>query len=162
MSFERKYMRAELNMQEMILRQMGADVEVINSYMCYVKFYVEGTKISYVYNVHKKNKYFLERIEPYSQVAGTFNCEEDVVEIIKIDLEQFKIAKKSKVFDYLVDINKEITNVSREFEDLYLYYNVHKEHREAIMDKIKEIHNIIIDAKKENERVFFKKDPDAL
>lgn len=155
-------MRAELNMHEMILSQLGAKVEVINSFMCYVKFDLDGTTVSYVYNINKKDKYFLERIEPYPMIAGTFNTEEDIVDIIKIDVEQFRNAKQSKVFSVLVDINKEITHISREFEDLYLYYNVHKEHRDAIKEKLKEVHEIILDAKKDSERVYFKKDPDIL
>ncbi|KGG81344.1 hypothetical protein [Caloranaerobacter azorensis] len=158
----RKYMKAEINRHDMILTQMGAKIKIINSYMCYVTFDLDGTEVSYVYNVNKKNKYFLERIEPYPEHAGTFKCEEDVIETIKIDIEQFKNAKKSRVFDLFVDINKEMNKTIRNFEDLYLYYNVPREYANSIKSKIQEIQDIIKTAKENCERVYFKKDPDTL
>ncbi|EOD00395.1 hypothetical protein [Caldisalinibacter kiritimatiensis] len=158
----RKYISAEANMHEMKLEQMGAKVEVINSLMCYVTFDLEGTEISYVYNLNKKNNYFLERVEPYPQPAGTFKSIEDVIETIKIDIEQFKNAKRCKVFDLFIETNKAMTNVSRNFEDLYLYYNVPHEYTEQIKSKINEIKELIDEAKQNSERVYFKKNPDTI
>jgi hypothetical protein len=158
----RKYLTAEANMHEMKLRQMGAKVEVINSLMCYVTFDIDGTKVSYVYNVNKKDKYFLERIEPYPQPAGTFETVDDVIEVIKIDIEQFKNAKRSRVFDLFIEINRELAKTSRNFEDLYLYYNVPHEYTDTIKSKIKEIQGIIKKARENSERIYFKKDPDTL
>ena len=158
----RKYLKAETSKHEMILNQLGAKVQVINSLMCYVSFDIDGTKVSYVYNVNKKNEYFLERVEPYPQPAGTFRTKDDVIETITIDIEQFKNAKHSRCFDFFVDINKEITTTSRMFEDLFLYYNVSLESMENIKNKIMEIKEIIEVAKENSERVYDKKNPKSL
>jgi len=155
-------MNPEITKHQMILKQLGAKVDVISSFMCYITFDVEGTKVSYVYNINHKNRYFLERVEPYPEVAGTFNTEEDVIETIKIDIEQFRNAKLSKVFDLFIDINKEMSKTIRSFEDLYLYYNVPRECAESIKDKLKEIQEAIQKAKDKSDRVYFKKDPEYL
>ncbi len=55
-------------------------------------------------------------------------------------------------------MNKTIRN----FEDLYLYYNVPREYANSIKSKIQEIQDIIKTAKENCERVYFKKDPDTL
>lgn len=158
----RKYMIADVSKQKMILKQLGAKVDVINSFMCYITFDIDGTEISFSYNVNKKNKYFLERIKPYPEVAGTFSTEEDVIETIKNDIEQFKNAKKCNVFPLFIGINREMSKTVREFENLYLYYNVPHHYAEEIKEKIDEIHNLIAKAKKESERVYFKTDPKEL
>ncbi|RKD28979.1 hypothetical protein [Thermohalobacter berrensis] len=158
----RKYMTAEINRHEMVLVQMGAKVDVINSFMCYVSFDIAGTEVAYVYNVNKKNKYYLERVAPYPQPAGTFDTEKDVIDVIKIDIEQFKNAKNSRVFDLFLNVNQEIAKTSRNFEDLYLYYNVPHEYTNKIKSKIKEIQDLIKEARDKSERVYFKKNPDTL
>ncbi len=155
-------MKAEIDKQKMILKQMGAKVEVINSFMCYVSLDIEGLKVKYCYNVNKKGDYFLERIKPYPQVAGTFKTEEDVIDTIKIDVEQFINAKKSHVFPLFIDINQEMSKVIREFEDLYLYYNVPHDYAKEIKSKIEEIHNLISKAKHESKRVYLKTEPKSL
>lgn len=158
----RNLMKAEANKHTMVLKQLGAKVDVINSFMCYVTVNIEGIDVAYVYNINHKNKYFLERIKPYSEAAGTFKNEEDVIDAIKTDIEQFKNAKKCNVFNLFIDINKKMSNTIREFEDLYLYYNVPHEYAEEIRDKIKEIQSLISNAKENSERVFHKKDPDHI
>ncbi|MTI66228.1 MAG: hypothetical protein FH753_06450 [Firmicutes bacterium] len=158
----RKYMTAEVNKHETVFTQMGARVHVMNSILCYVSFDIEGTEVSYVYNVNKKNKYFLERIEPYPEPAGTFKSVEDLIETIKIDIEQFKNAKKSNVFPKFVEINKRLNNTIRQFEDLYLYYNVPRESIEKIRKNLDEIENTIKTTKENGQRLYFKKDPDTL
>ncbi|WP_425446132.1 hypothetical protein [Dethiothermospora halolimnae] len=155
----RKYLAAEVNKHRMVLKQLGAKLEVVNSLMCYVTFDLDGIEISYVYNVNRKNQYFLERIKPYSEPAGTFESEQDVIDTIKTDIEQFKNAKKCKVFDLFININKELNKTVREFEDLYLYYNIPHEHADAIKSKLLDVQDLIFEAKKKGKRIYFKKDP---
>ncbi|MTI47617.1 hypothetical protein [Sporosalibacterium faouarense] len=158
----RRFMGAEIDKQKFLLKQMGAQVEVINSFMCYVTFNVKNTEIAYCYNVNKKGDYFLERIKPYPEVAGTFKSEEDVINIIYTDIEQFKNATESHDFSLFIDINKKVSKSVREFEDLYLYYNVPHEYTEEIKKKIDEIQKLIKKAKSESKRVYFKTEPKAL
>lgn len=158
----RKYMMAEVDKHQAIFSQLGAKVHVMNSLLCYISFDIDGTEISYVYNVNKKDKYFLQRIKPYPEPVGTFNNENDLVDIVKIDIEQFRNAKNSNVFDDFVEINKKLNQTVRNFEDLYLYYNVPHETIDNIKEKLDSIQDMIKDAKNSCKRVYDKKDPDTI
>lgn len=156
------FMRAEATRHEMQLLQLGAKVDQINSMLCYVSFDVAGTKVSYVYNVNRKDKYFLERVTPYPMHAGVYDTEEDVVKTISVDIEQFRMANVSHVFDLFVQINQDLHHVAQRFEDLFLYYNVPHPYLDAIMAKSAEMQSLIDEAKAKSERVYTKKDPERL
>ncbi|MDF2521020.1 MAG: hypothetical protein K0R84_1648 [Clostridia bacterium] len=156
------YLNVEASQHEMKLIQMGAAVEQVNSKTCYVRFVIDNIPVEYVYNINKKNKYFLERIKPYPLPLKTFENEADIVDIIYIDIKQFKNAVKSRNIDSFVGINKELNYTIKKFEDLFLYYNVPSLETEKIMNKIKEINDIIINTKETSERLFFEKEPEHL
>jgi hypothetical protein len=158
----RKYLNAEASQHEMKLTQMGATVKQVNSKMCFVKFKRDHFTASYVYNINNHNKYFLERIKPYSIITKEFESEEDVIKVIEIDIKQLDNASKSKNFDHFILINNQLNQLKKEFEDLYLYYNVPQHEIAVIMKKLKEIHEEIIQTKDENKRVFFDKDPEYI
>ncbi|SHK43778.1 hypothetical protein [Paramaledivibacter caminithermalis] len=157
-----RYVKSEASQHDMKLVQLGAKVEQINSKMCYVKFDIEGFELAYVYNINKKGKYFLERIKPYPLPMREFKSESDVINIIKIDLEQFKNAVNSRNIDAFVTISTELNRTIKQFEDLFLYYNVPKIETQIIMGKISEIQKEIANTKENSERVYFTKDPDNL
>lgn len=156
------FMRAEATRHEMQLLQLGAKVEQINSMLCYVSFDVASTKVSYVYNVNRKNKYFLERVTPYPMHAGVYDTEEDVVKTIAVDIEQFRMANTSHVFNLFVKINQDLHNAAHRFEDLFLYYNVPHEYLDAILAKSAELQALINEAKTKAQRIYTKKDPKSL
>lgn len=158
----RKLVNAEVMQHTMKLQQMGAKVQVINSKMCYVKFDISGFAIEYAYNVNAKGKYFLERIKPYPLALRVFEREEDVIEIIEIDMEQFKSAIKSHNINAFIDISRVLNNTLRRFEDLFLYYNVPEEETDIIIKKLKEIDVEIEKTKDSAERLYFRKDPENL
>lgn len=158
----RKLMNAEVMEHDFKLRQMGADVQVINSKMCFVVFLVGKYEIAYVYNINKKGKYFLERIKPYPLALREFEKEEDVIDIIEIDLEQFKNASNSHNIESFVDINVNFNRSLLKFEDLFLYYNVPKETADRIKEHLNSIDTIIEETKHTAERLYFKKNPDNL
>lgn len=143
------------------LRQLGAKVISIQGIMFYVKFKVKDTKISYMYHVKTDNTYYLERIKPYFMSIGDYHSEEDVIDIIKIDLEQFKNAMNSKNFNEFIDVDQSITKLVRYFEDLYLYYNVKKDDLGIIKDEVNIILDKILEIKGRSERVYHKKDPES-
>lgn len=158
-----KYVRSETNQHTMKLIQMGADIKVISSQMVYVSFQItKNFTVSYVYNINKKNKYFIERIKPYPITVKEFNTAEDVINIIKIDVEQFRNAVKShNIYDFIT-INRDFHNIILSFEDLFLYYNIEKENIDKLLSNIKEIKQIIENAKVADSRVYFKKEPEHL
>lgn len=144
------------------LRQLGAKVISIQGIMFYVKFKINETKLSYMYHIKTDNTYYLERIKPYFMTIGDFQSEEDIIDIIKIDLEQFTNAMNSKNFDNFIEIDKSMTKLVRYFEDLYLYYNVSKDDMGTIKEEVGHLLDKIIAIKDNSQRVYHKKDPEVL
>lgn len=143
------------------LRNLGAKVISIQGIMFYVKFKVKDTKLSYMYHIKTDNTYYLERIKPYFMSIGDFSSEEEIIDIIKIDLEQFNNAMNSKNFPEFIEIDQSITELVRYFEDLFLYYNVPTEDLRAIRGEISTVLDKIIEVKNNSCRVYHKKDPES-
>jgi len=157
-----KYINAEIMQQSMKLKQMGADVTVINSKLCYISFDLSGFKVSYVYNVNKKDRYFLERIKPYPLPLREFDNEDDVINIIDIDLEQFKNAIKSHNIDHFITIARKLDSVFHKFEDLFLYYNLPEAETKRLYEEILAFEKDMENIKESAERIYFEKDPEFL
>lgn len=144
------------------LRKLGAKVISIQGIMFYVKFKIKNTKLSYMYHIKTDNTYYLERIKPYFMTIGDFDSEEDIIDTIKIDLEQFENAMNSKNFNDFIEVDKSITKLVRYFEDLYLYYNVSKDDMNTIKEEVNILLEKILAIKENSQRVYYKKDPDVL
>ncbi len=158
-----KYVQSETNQHVMKLIQLGADVTVVSSQMVYVSFDInEDIKVSYVYNINKKNKYFLERIKPYPLPVREFESAEDICNVIRIDIEQFKNAAHSKNIYEFIKTNKDFHKILLQFEDLFLYYNIEPETFTQLKADIDDVFKTIKTAKDKASRVFFEKDPDNL
>jgi hypothetical protein len=115
-----------------------------------------------VYNINKKNQYFLERTKPYPLPIKAYENVSDLVEVIEVDVKQFKNAAKSKNIDKFVDVNVELIQTIKAFEDLFLYYNVPADKLNEVQSRIKELHKDIVEIKETAQRVFFDKEPDNL
>jgi hypothetical protein len=157
-----KEINVKETMHEMLLRQMGANVVCFIGKQCFVKFNIEGYEISYAYNINAKEKYFLQRVKPYPMIAGVFEDLKDVVEMIEIDLEQFKNVIKSGKFEKFLELNKKILETARNLEDLFLYYIVDENMFDDIEKCIESVRDKIKNSAKEEKRVYFKKDPETL
>lgn len=145
------------------LKKLGARVLDIQGIMFYVKFVLnDNIKLSYIYHLNPDNTYFLERIKPYSMAIGEYDNEEDIVDTIRVDLEQFKNAMNSKNFVNFIEIDNKIAKLVRIFEDLYLYYNIESEDLDKLKDGVYNVLEIIKDIQSHSERVYYKKDPDIL
>jgi len=145
------------------LKKLGAKVLDIQGIMFYVKFILnDNVKLSYIYHLNPDNTYFLERIKPYSMAIGDYDNEEDIVDTIRVDLEQFKNAMNSKNFVNFIEIDNKISKLVRIFEDLYLYYNIETEDLDTLKDGVYNVLEIIKDIKSHSDRVYYKKDPDML
>ncbi|MBB6217114.1 hypothetical protein HNQ80_003220 [Anaerosolibacter carboniphilus] len=158
----KQFIDLEKDIHELKLRQMGAVVEDIRGIMHYVRFDIDGTAVKYVYHINKKGTYFLQRRSPYPLNVGTFESKEDVINIIQHDLAQMKNAKNSKKFDKFIEINKSLSSIMRNFEDLYLYYNVSRVQTEKIEETLQHLKDLIFETRDKSERVYFEKDPDTL
>ncbi len=157
-----KYVIAQAMEHDMRLRQMGGEVTLINGKMCYVKFNLGGVEVEYVYNINGKGKFFLERIKPYPLPVKTYEDESRIIEIIDIDLEQFRSAAKSHNMPKFITLGKLFNETAKRFEDLYLYYNVPEETAGEILEQLKKVNESITNCKNNAERIYFKKEPDNL
>ncbi|MFZ5967059.1 MAG: hypothetical protein ACOYVK_07775 [Bacillota bacterium] len=156
------FLGVEKEIHNIKLKQMGGEVEVLRGFLHYVRFQIDDTVIKYVYHLNKKDKFFLQRRAPYPLNIGTYESEEDVINIIAHDIAQIKNAKNSKKFDKFIEINKSISTILRNFEDLYLYYNISRSQTEKIETVINELQTLIFETKEQSQRVYFDKDPDSL
>jgi SNF2 family DNA or RNA helicase len=144
------------------LKKLGARVIDIQGVMSLVKFQIEGTKITYIFHLNDDNTFYLERIKPYSMPIGDYTTEEEIVDVITVDMEQFQNAMLSKNFSKFIEIDYNIAKLVRLFEDLYLYYNIKKDDLGVLDTEIHTLLDIIRRIKTDSERVYFKKEPDVL
>lgn len=158
----KSYILSDASEHEMRLVQLGAKVHQITSKLCYVTFVLNGIEIQYVYNINKKDEYYLERVKPYPLALKTLPSERDLIKTIEIDLAQFKNAVKSHQINDFLTIGNNLNLSIKKFEDLFLYYNISAEACAVIQDKIDALIEHIHQTKDEAERVFFEKEPDNL
>jgi hypothetical protein len=144
------------------LRKIGAQVINVQGIKFYVKYTINNLNIEYLYHVNPDDTYLLERIKPYLLIVGEYPTEEDIVEAIKVDIDQFKNAMKSKNFNDFVAIDRDLTDIVRYFEDLYLYYNINREDLSLMKEEINHVVDLILQIKNRSQRVYHKKDPDNL
>lgn len=154
----RNLINAEIMQQTMRLHQMGAKVQVINSKLCYVSFDIGGFNIQYVYNVNAKGNYFLERIKPYPLPLKEFESEQDVIDVIEIDIEQFRNALRSHNIEEFIEFSRMLNRTLREFEELFLNYNIPKDGLDSLINKSNEMYQDIDDLKGKSKKLIFKKD----
>lgn len=132
----RSIIKSEVSQHTLKLQQLGAKVDVINSTLCYVNFDICGFGLQYVYNVNIKGNYFLERTKPYPLAISEFDSEQDVVKLIKEDVDKFRNALKCHHIDSFITIARQINRTFTSFENTFLNYNIPGEKVEKIYKKI--------------------------
>lgn len=145
-----------------LLKEIGAVVLDMEGIMFVVKFDIDGLNINYLYHRNPDNTFLLERIKPFQMIIGQYDSEQVVVETIKSDLDQIRNAKKSSNFDKFVSINKDLYKIMRNFDDLFLYYNVNSKDLEYINDNAKELWQAMYRIKEHSKRVYHKTNPQSL
>ena len=122
---------------EIRLRQLGASkIQKVQGSLYFIKFILDDDfEVMYTYNINAKNKYFLQRIEPYPIPHGTFSTEVKIVDFIKKDIAKFRkgikfvrqlddfylnyqVEEDSLVSDSLGQINTTIDNLNKRLESL--------------------------------------------
>ena len=150
----RSIVNAEVSQHTMKLQQLGAKVNVINSTLCYVNFDISGFVLQYVYNVNYKGNYFLERTKPYPLALQEFSNEQDVVELIKKDVDKFRNALKCHHIDEFVTMARDINHTFRSFEETFLNYNIPGEKVQKIYKKIQAL-GLEIEIIQDNAKALF-------
>lgn len=108
------------------LRQLGAtNIKTIGSKMHLVTFELSNqVTVSYIYNITRKDKFFLQRTEPYAIAKGKFADENEIVEFIQKDISAFRNAAKSHNFEKFSAIGKKLTDLVGNVEEMFLTCNV--------------------------------------
>lgn len=131
------------------LRQMGATSikEVRNGILYIAKFELsDDLRVTYVFDVTKRNKYFLQRVEPYPMSHGDFDGADEVIDFIRRDISKFQSAKNSHNFPKFLDTANQMILLSHAVELLFLERNVSAEElddlRARLEDCVEEIRKI--------------------
>ena len=138
---------------ELLLRQLGAtEIKKVRGLLYFIEFQIdENLQVSYCYNINKKGKYFLQRINPYPISEGVFETEIEVVTFITKDLKKFKNAKNSSNFETFLEITKKVNKMTDRIEYLFLNYNVEKEDMNTLNKELDDV-NLTVDQIKSNAK----------
>ena len=137
------------------LRQLGAtSIKEFNSVMHIVEFDLgEGLIVSYVFNITRHNKYFLQRIQPYAMIHGKFASDQEIIDFITEDLSRFRNAKNSHNFDTFLLISHLGHHVTENIEKLFLNYNVDSQQLENIQDELEDSLRHILDLLEDSQKI---------
>ena len=131
------------------LRQIGATSikEVRNGILYIAKFdLADDLCVTYVFNVTKRDKYYLQRVSPYPISHGDFDGPDQVVDFIRKDIRKFRNAHNSHNFPKFLETTDAMVRLSHAVELLFLERNISAEdldslaaRLDAAVDTIKEI-----------------------
>lgn len=140
------------------LRQMHASkITYVNSNMYIVDFKLKsGIIVSYVFNITKGDKYFLQRMRPYAMVQGKYADTREIVHFIKKDLEKFRNAERSSNFKQFVDISKKSLDLAAAVENLFLNHNVPKDELDSIGENLEHMLERIKAISEQSEEIILK------
>lgn len=132
---------------DMKLTQMGGNVTSLHGIISFIRFNVNQTELTYVYNINAKNQYFLQMVKPYPAGAGVFVKPQEIVQYIKNDIKQFKNASNSNVFCEFVSVNQALYSSIQDIKDVFMTYNVPRENMRQIKEKVDEISELLNEIK---------------
>lgn len=140
------------------LRQMHASkITYVNSNMYIVDFKLKsGILVSYVFNITKGDKYFLQRMRPYAMVQGKYADTREIVHFIKKDLEKFRNAERSSNFKEFVDVSKKGLDMAAAVEDLFLNHNVPKEELDSINAELERLIDHVKSVSEQSKEIILK------
>ncbi len=131
------------------LRQLGASSikEIRNGILYIAKFELSNDLcVTYVFNVTKRDKYYLQRVSPYPISHGDFDGADQVVDFIRQDIRKFRNAHNSHNFPKFLETTDAMVRLSHAVELLFLERNISAEdldslaaRLDAAVDTIKEI-----------------------
>ena len=128
---------------EIRLRQLGASkIQKVQGCLYFIKFILDDDfEVMYTYNINAKNKYFLQRIEPYPIPNGTFSTEVKIVDFIKKDIAKFRKGIKSEHYDDFLEATAQANKFVRQLDDFYLNYQVEED--SLVSDSLGQINTTI-------------------
>lgn len=131
------------------LRQLGAtNIRVFNSKMHIINFDLgDGLIVSYVFNITRNDKFFLQRMRPYAMVEGKYVDQKSIVEFIEDDITRFRASKHINNAKLFVKTADKFGDIFARMEHIFLHHKVDEkvlndvyEAIEAMGEKLEKIH----------------------
>ena len=161
MQFSSKVVFHEMCIQT--LKEMGAEVIDIEGIMVFVRIEInENVQLTYLYHRNPDGTFLLERIKPYILLIGEYESEEVVLDNIVNDIDQFTNACKSHKFDSFIETTSLLVKLTRDLDDLFLYFNINDEDMKYIHDSVNVLWQSLYRIKNHSERIYYKTDPQSL
>ncbi len=134
-------------MINVMLRQAGAvSIKTSPAHINIAKFVIgEEVRLTYMYEV-KEEEIYLQRVSPYPMMIGKIYNEQQVVDIIKLDLQKFQSAYNSTNFNKFIELASYVTTFNKDIENLFMTHNVPREKLEQIEEEMSKLHQLIEDA----------------
>ncbi len=135
------------DMINVMLRQAGAvSIKTSPAHINIAKFVIgEEVRLTYMYEV-KEEEIYLQRVSPYPMMIGKIYNEQQVVDIIKLDLQKFQSAYNSTNFNKFIELASYVTTFNKDIENLFMTHNVPREKLEQIEEEMTKLHQLIEDA----------------
>ena len=132
------------------LRQLGATriVQTRNGIMYKVEFKLsDDLTVTYVFDVTKHDKYYIQRIAPYPISHGDFASADEVIEFVRRDITKFRNAMQSHNFPKFLETAHAMVRFTHAVELMFLERNIPEEDMEAVrrsiddgLDQVREIY----------------------
>ncbi|HIY38155.1 MAG TPA: hypothetical protein H9835_03305 [Candidatus Agathobaculum merdigallinarum] len=138
------------------LRQMGASSikEIRNGILYIAKFELsDDLCVTYVFNVTKRDKYFLQRVAPYPISHGDFDGAQEVVDFIRKDIQKFRNAHNSHNFPKFLDTTDAMVRLSHAVELLFLERNVSEEDLDGLSQSLEAAINAIKEIREHSPKI---------
>ena len=118
------------------LRQLGATriVETRNGIMYKVEFKLsDELTVTYVFDVTKHDKYYIQRIAPYPISHGDFASADEVIEFVRRDITKFRNAMQSHNFPKFLETAHAMVRFTHAVELMFLERNIPEEDMDAVI-----------------------------
>ena len=108
-----------------------------------------GLIVSYVFNITRKDKFFLQRMRPYAMVKGKYADQREIIEFIKDDITRFKMSSQLNNIDKYIELAEKTGKCLRKngnifFHHFFFFYVFFQFICKVIKFCIKSIHNLVI------------------
>ncbi|NLD10833.1 hypothetical protein [Aminicella lysinilytica] len=110
-----------------VLKQMGAvSIKVKPCYINIAKFELDTpndskkVEVFYLYEMKENDDIYLQRLEPYPMLMGKPSNENELIKVIRADIDKFKSALTSTNFCKFLDLQGLYANVNKSMEELLL------------------------------------------
>jgi len=103
--------------------------------------------VTYVFDVTKHDKYYIQRIAPYPISHGDFANADEVIEFVRRDITKFRNAMQSHNFPKFLETAHAMVRFTHAVELMFLERNIPEEDMDAVrrsiensLDQVREIY----------------------